>query len=366
MTEVHLEAGGSPPAAPAIPRTGDEILMAFAGPVPQRRVTVALRILLAIPQVFVLWVLTIVAELVAIVGWCAALFTGRLQAGLAGFLTDWLRWSARVASYVALLTDRYPPFEMADADYPVRLSVAPGRLNRLAVLFRLILAFPVYLLTALLAYGGILIGIVTWLIVLIMGRMPEPLYQAIAVVLRFGIRFYGYFFLLSGTYPGGLFGDRPDTDVAAAPAGPLGVPPSAEPGQPGYGQPGYGQPGYGQPGYGQPGYGQPGYGQPEGGRPGAAQYVDAQPGGVDVQPMAAQPVDGRPVDALPGTGQPGYGQAPLPAGWRPARRRGASSCPGRRKDWSSCTSSSAPSFSSATASSPGLPHPTRPTAPRCG
>ncbi len=61
MTEVHLQAGESPPAVPAIPRTGDEILMAFASPVPQRRVTVAFRILLAIPQVFVLWVLTIAA-----------------------------------------------------------------------------------------------------------------------------------------------------------------------------------------------------------------------------------------------------------------------------------------------------------------
>ena len=73
-----------------------------------------------------------------------------------------------------------------------------------------------------------------WLIVLITGTMPEPLYQAIAAVMRYGIRYYGYFILLSGTYPGGLFGDPADSDVAAVAAGPPAVPPGAGPGLPGY------------------------------------------------------------------------------------------------------------------------------------
>jgi Domain of unknown function (DUF4389) len=285
VAEVPLAAGVAPPAPPAppVPRTGDEILMAFAGPAPQRRVTVLFRLLLAIPQLIVLYVLSIVAELVAIVGWFAALFTGRLPAGLAGFLTGWLRWSARVGSYLALLTDGYPPFEMADADYPVRISAAPGRLNRLAVLFRIILALPVAVLIGVLGYGSVVIGFVAWLIVLITGTMPVPLYQAIAAVTRYGIRYYGYFFLLSGTYPGGLFGDPADTDAAAATAGPPAVPPGAEPGPPGYGQAEGWPPAYGQP--------------------------DAGP------PAAGPPADGPPGYAQPGPGQPGYGEAPVPASW---------------------------------------------------
>jgi Domain of unknown function (DUF4389) len=224
VAEVPV-AAGVPPSAPPVPRAGDEILMAFAGPAGQRRVTVLFRLLLAIPQVIVLSVLSLVAEIVAIAGWFAALFTGRLPAGLAGFLTDWLRWSARAGSYLALLTDRYPPFEMADADYPVRVSVAPGRLNRPAVLFRIILAIPAALLVGLLGYGGIVVGFVAWLIVLITGTMPVPLYQAIAAVTRFGVRYYGYFFLLSGTYPGGLFGDPADPDPPAY-APPVDAPPT--------------------------------------------------------------------------------------------------------------------------------------------
>ena len=80
MTEVPLAAGVSPLRGTASHGRGDEIVMAFAGPAPQRRVTVLFRLLLAIPQFIVLYVLTIVAEFVAIVGWFAALFTGRLQA----------------------------------------------------------------------------------------------------------------------------------------------------------------------------------------------------------------------------------------------------------------------------------------------
>jgi hypothetical protein len=262
--------------------------MAFAGPARQRRVTVLFRLLLAIPQLLVLYVLSIVAELVAIAGWFAALFTGRLPSGLAGFLTDWLGYCARVGSYLALLTDRYPPVQLGDAGYPVRVSVAPGRLNRLAVLFRIILAIPVALLVGLLWYGGIVIGLVAWLIVLITGTMPVPLYQAIAAVTRYSIRYYGYFLLMSGTYPGGLFGDPPDTDVPAVTAGPLAVPAGAEPGQPGYGPPDEAAAAGWIPAYGQ---------------------HDAE------QPASAPPAGGQPGYAQPEPDQPGYAEAPLPASW---------------------------------------------------
>ena len=223
MTEIPLGAGVSPSPAPA-PRAGDEILLAFAGPARQRRVTVLFRLLLAIPHFIVLYALTFAAELVAVIGWFAALFTGRLPAGLADFLTGWLRWSARVYAYAGLLTDQYPPFALADEGYPVRVSAAPGRLNRLAVLFRFILVIPASFLLGLLFYGIGISSLVIWLIVLITGTMPGPLYQAIAAVIRYGTRFYGYFFLMSGTYPGGLFGDPADADVAAVAAGLLAAP----------------------------------------------------------------------------------------------------------------------------------------------
>jgi len=282
--------------------------MAFAGPMRQRRVITAFRLLLAIPHFLVLYVLAIAAEVVAVIGWFAALFTGRLPAGLADFLTGWLRWSARVYAYVGLLTDQYPPFALADADYPVRLSAAPGQLNRLAVLFRLILAIPASLLLALIGYGAAVIGIVIWLIVLVTGSMPAPLHQAVAAVIRYSARFYGYFFLMSGTYPGGLFGDPAEPDVAPVAAGLLAAPVDAGPGQPGHAPPGaapaaYGREADGQEADAQLDAGPPGDGPPGNGQAGGGQAGDGQRAG------------GPPGDGQPGDRPPGYGQAPPAVSW---------------------------------------------------
>jgi hypothetical protein len=42
---------------------------------------------------------------------------------------------------------------VAEADYPADILLRPGRLNRLTVFFRLILAIPAGLLTALVIFG---------------------------------------------------------------------------------------------------------------------------------------------------------------------------------------------------------------------
>jgi hypothetical protein len=119
------------------------------------------------------------------------------------------------------------------------------------------------------AYGAFtLFQIVNWLIVLISGRMPDALYQALAAALRYQARVIGFAFMLTSAYPSGLYGDP----VAAVPTVPAG-PQEGYGQQPGYGaQPEYGdpqgwttpQPGYAQHGYAQPGYAQPGYGQQPG------------------------------------------------------------------------------------------------------
>lgn len=216
MTDVPAgPPGGQPGAGVTGPAGG--VLVAFAGPVPQRRVTVLFRLILVVPQYAVLYALTIAAQVVAFAGWFAALFTGRLPGGMADFLAGYLRWYARVLGYIWLLTDRYPPFSMADDDYPVRVSVTPGPLNRLAVLLRVFLMIPAAIVAALAGWGAGVAALVIWLIVLIAGRMPDSLQQALAAVLRYGIRLQGYLLLLTGTYPSGLFGDRPGPGLTGWP-----------------------------------------------------------------------------------------------------------------------------------------------------
>ena len=103
---------------------------------------------MVIPQLIVLWLLGIAAMVIVIIGWFGALFTGRLPVFAADFLTGYLRWLTRVYAYMFLLTDVYPPFTLDDADYPVRVAVMPGQLNRLAVLFRFFLLIPCWIVQA--------------------------------------------------------------------------------------------------------------------------------------------------------------------------------------------------------------------------
>ena len=320
MTDIPMAPPPVPQELPAEPRTGDEVLVAFAGPAKQNRLTVLLRIVLAIPHFIVLWALGIATEVVVVISWFAALFIGRVPTGLADFMAGYLRWSTRVYAYLLLLTGEYPPFELGDSDYPVHVAVRPGRLNRLAVFFRIILAIPAWLISILLIYGlGTIAIVVIWVIVVIAGEMPETLYQANAAVIRYVTRFYGYVLLLTGTYPKGLFGDEPGPDGTspawAAPAAGLASSPGLSPGsgEPGFGEPAGGQPGYdqpagGQPGFGQPAYGQPGYGQPAGGPPGFGEPAGGQPGYG--QPAGGQPGSGQPAYGQASYAQPGYGGAP--------------------------------------------------------
>jgi hypothetical protein len=205
---------GSAPGAPA------PVLVEFAGPAPQHRGTVLFRAILAIPVLICLYFVRYVAWVVLVTGWFGALFTGRLPDYAASFLAGFQRWEVRTYAYLLLLTDKYPSFGLPDADYPVSVTISPGRLNRAAVLFRLVLTFPAWCVTTILWYGlGPILMIPVWLIVLIRGRMPQPLYEAIAACLRYWARMKAYWYLLTDVYPDGLFGDPAEPALSGPVAG---------------------------------------------------------------------------------------------------------------------------------------------------
>jgi hypothetical protein len=184
-------------------------------PARQRRLTVLLRLLLLIPQFIVLAVLGLAAFVVAVIGWFAALALGRLPDWAATFLAGYLEYSTRVDASESLLVDRYPPFSFSAPDYPVRIEVRPGRLNRFAVLLRIFLVIPAAIVYTVITAGWGACSFVVWLIVLILGRMPEPLFEATAAIARYSMRIQAYWLMLTPAYPKHLFGDS-----APAPAGP--------------------------------------------------------------------------------------------------------------------------------------------------
>jgi len=229
LTENPPEPAWQPAGPqPEFPTATDPapILVGFADPIPQRRATVLFRIILMIPHAFVLWALGIAAEVVAVIGWFGALFTGRLPQFAADFLTGYLRWLTRYYAYYLLLTDHYPPFSLEDVSYPVRLAARPGRLNRLAVLFRFILGIPALIVTSLVGFGLALLSLfIIWLIVLFTGTMPIAAHRALAAATRYFARFYGYMLMLTSEYPKGLFGDAPPTEPPMPPMQPMAPPP---------------------------------------------------------------------------------------------------------------------------------------------
>jgi Domain of unknown function (DUF4389) len=192
---------------PPEPRSS-AVVVIFPGTAPQGRASIAMRALLVAPHFAVLTLLSIEATVAATAGWVAAIFTGRLPDWTHELLSAVLRWSARDAAYLFLLTDSYPPFYFDDGDYPVRLFTQPARLNRLAVLLRVFLVLPAAILAAFAAVGAAILAPLAWLIALPAGRLPAALHDAIAAVIRFNARVTGYLWMLTAQYPSGLLGDK--------------------------------------------------------------------------------------------------------------------------------------------------------------
>ena len=101
IPQGYADPGGYPSQLQVMPPTGD-----------RNRGTVAIRIIMVIPQFIVLYVLNIVNGVVLLISWFIALFTGEWNPSLKNFAVSVYRWQFRVLSYYLLLNDEYPPFSL--------------------------------------------------------------------------------------------------------------------------------------------------------------------------------------------------------------------------------------------------------------
>jgi Domain of unknown function (DUF4389) len=80
---------------------------------PRDRITVAFRLILAIPQILAVWALGVAWAVTTVIAWFSILLTGRYPAPLYEFGVGVLRWNARLEAYLLLLHDQYPPFSLS-------------------------------------------------------------------------------------------------------------------------------------------------------------------------------------------------------------------------------------------------------------
>jgi hypothetical protein len=205
--------GGEPPPGPPHP-----IRIVVSDDLARSRVTIAFRLLLAIPHLIWVALWGAAAMLAAIVIWLAVLFEGRSPRTLHGFVASYLRYATHVNAYVFLAANPFPSFT-GSVPYPVDLEIdPPARQNRWSAGFRLLLALPALVLAGTLsggsgsgiglggtAYvtGGVLatVAFLGWFAALARARMPQGLRDLGTYSIGYGAQTTGYLLLLTGRYP---------------------------------------------------------------------------------------------------------------------------------------------------------------------
>jgi len=166
------------------------------------RLTVAFRLLLVLPHVLVLSLWSLLAVPIVLVSWLVTLVRGRTPDGIHAWLSRFLRYSVHVIAYEFLIADPFPRFRGWYGTYPVDLAIAaPARQNRLATLFRVLLAIPAYVLAYVLGIVIQLVGLFGWFTALAVGRMPRGMRDLMAYCLRYQAQTHGYLLLLTSRYP---------------------------------------------------------------------------------------------------------------------------------------------------------------------
>ncbi len=166
------------------------------------RLTVLLRLLLAVPQLIWLYVWFWIFISVVAFNWITTLVSGRTEPDVHSFLGRWLRFAAHVLAYVHLVANPWPPFSGKPGTYPVDLELDPPEPQpRLVTLFRIVLVIPAYVFASVLGVVAQVLAFVGWFVCLALGRMPLGMRDLLAYCLRYQIQTYAYVFLLTPRYP---------------------------------------------------------------------------------------------------------------------------------------------------------------------
>jgi hypothetical protein len=167
----------------------------------RKRLTVALRLVLAIPHLAFLLAWSVATVPAAVLAWATTLVKRRPPDALARFLSAYVRYLTRVSAYLTVVADPYPPLGGAGR-YPVDVELdPPAEQGRWGVAVRLVLAIPALMILN--ALQGVLqaVGILGWFYALATARMHPGLRAVGTFCLRYQAQTVGYVTLLTARYP---------------------------------------------------------------------------------------------------------------------------------------------------------------------
>ncbi len=162
------------------------------------------RPLLAIPHFLFFYGYTIAFFFVYVAAWLALMITGRWPRGLFGFAAGYLRYTARLTAYLNLAVDAYPPFGGGDDEaYPVRVRIEPpqAHYSRLKVFFRGVYAILAFIIRYALGIVLSFVAFLAWWAIVVTGRLPASLWNAMNFSLSYTVRADALLFLITETYP---------------------------------------------------------------------------------------------------------------------------------------------------------------------
>jgi hypothetical protein len=166
------------------------------------RLTVLVRLLLALPHLIWITLYTLVAFFVAFANWIVTLIKGRSPQRMHRWLVRYLRYTVYVYSYLYVLANPYPPFHGEERSYPIDLQVeGPDGQRRLVTAFRLILVIPAFVLSWVLGQVLQVLAVLNWLIAIFVGRVPRGMEQLALYCLRYQTQVYAYLLVITDRYP---------------------------------------------------------------------------------------------------------------------------------------------------------------------
>ena len=203
MTEVVTPEEERPAQPPPVERPRPHpVRLVDHDDLRRSRLTVLVRLLLALPHLIWITLYTLVALFVGLANWIVTLIKGRSPQRMHRWLVRYLRYTVYVYSYVYVLANPYPPFHGEERSYPVDLHVEglDGQ-RRLITAFRLILVIPAFVLSWVLGQVLQVLAVLNWLIAIFIGRVPRGIEQLGLYCLRYQTQVYAYVLVITDRYP---------------------------------------------------------------------------------------------------------------------------------------------------------------------